>query len=119
MIDEPARRGIVIVRRWRWMNEGSTLRSGYKGGEEESERGRGKADGRRKEGRRSQASHPPVASSRRARILSPRAVPEGSAGDRGDPTLAGDGRRRGELPARRGAPRLRGRAVRQVLHHLV
>lgn len=49
----------------------------------------------------------------------PRAVSEGSAGDRGDATRAGDGRRRGELPARRGAPRLRGRAVRQVLHHLV
>ncbi|KAF7059337.1 hypothetical protein CFC21_066251, partial [Triticum aestivum] len=28
------------------------------------------------------------------------------------------GRRRGELPDRRGAPHLRGRVVRQVLHHL-
>ncbi|KAE8815302.1 shaggy-related protein kinase kappa-like [Hordeum vulgare] len=48
-----------------------------------------------------------------------RPLPATTAGGRGDPTLAGDGRRRGELPARRGAPRLRGREVRQVLHHLV
>ncbi|KAE8783865.1 shaggy-related protein kinase kappa [Hordeum vulgare] len=48
-----------------------------------------------------------------------RPLPATTAGGRGDPTLAGDGRRRGELPARRGGPRLRGREVRQVLHHLV
>ncbi|KAI4976309.1 hypothetical protein ZWY2020_049916 [Hordeum vulgare] len=48
-----------------------------------------------------------------------RPLPATTSGGRGDPTLAGDGRRRGELPARRGAPRLHGREIRQVLHHLV
>ncbi|KAE8777330.1 shaggy-related protein kinase kappa-like [Hordeum vulgare] len=50
---------------------------------------------------------------------SKRPLPATTTGGRGDPTLAGDGRRRGELPARRGGPRLCGREYRQVLHHLV